>query len=827
MDKNIFSGDELVILVHKQDILIGGTDQQQELLFCELSALIPLDPPTRLDQATQVSFGNMTLEYKAASHSVSLSVPTSFVEELVQRHDLPDEDSTTSLDKEELHDQEASEHIALEADQQELYRQTVGDLVWLATACRHDLSYEVHLLTQSLTTPTTGHQKQLHKVLRYLAETRHYSLSLHPTTKNTKEKPQSLDLVAFSSTSWTEACKATSTAYLQLWGVALIASCRTSCAQQQEHAELETMRLALGLACHIRSLLQQLDMDQLGHDVHITLKTSSWKEKLVPGRPIAQQLGLSRRNKHKQLRGQLQLSKVHPSKNLAHSLSHNASDKTMLAKLRIETEAAKTGALSTVQGHSFASFLSSSSLWVGMATLEPPKMDQLRQLALSKSETCNESLSKNLADKSLASLTLPSLSLQRSNSESLTSASWSFPTVSLTLPSLSRIRDRFQSLTLQSLSLIDENGFQRISFREPSFEDGSLKEIDKSLAHKLAERRAETNSFSRISLQEKQPPKEAKTNSFCNQSFRGILSLNHWWRIFLLCSFQLVCAALLLGNSSFRMSLPTESLQADQLQAAYFSSSFQQTSLQQEELVPAYFRSSCDRQSLQQEELAAAYSRESFDQHSSPPETLLQDDLAAMQLHSPTRARQLSSIDQRELYKIENFHQLDLVISLSLPWFSLLRGSISSFELRALSCAALLYKPRINRQLQVSQVQSFQLTTRHPSFGLVQGGASNTALHTRASTQPWHCTASTLTSLNLALVKSFCKRAWRRRALPALTLSSLSLAIIAWLKISSLRAWGSRSLRQSFRTTSFRRSASTIACSTTFTRASTRTRSKS
>ena len=52
------------------------------------------------------------------------------------------------------------------------------------------------------------------------------------------------------------------------------------------------MRLALGLACHIRSLLQQLDMNQLGHDVHITLRTSSWKEKLVPGRPIAEQLGL-------------------------------------------------------------------------------------------------------------------------------------------------------------------------------------------------------------------------------------------------------------------------------------------------------------------------------------------------------------------------------------------------------------------------------------------------------------------------------------------------------------------------------------------------------
>ena len=424
-------------------------------------------------------------------------------------------------------DQEASEHnIALNADQQELYKQTVGDLVWLATACRPDISFEVHLLTQSLTTPTRGQEKQLHRVLSYLKGTLHYSLSLHPTNKRTKEKPQSLELVAFSSTSWTEACKATSTAYLLLWGAPLIASCKTSCAHKQEHAELESVKLALALASHTRNLLQQLDMDQLAKDVHISLRTSSWNEELVTGRPIAKQLGLSRRNKHIQLRGQLQLSKVHPNKNLAHSLSHNASDKTMLAKLRIDTEAAETGALSTVQGPCLASFVSSSSLVIGMVNLEPPKMEslQLRQLALSKSETCLESLSKNLADKSLASLTLPSLSLQRRDSESLTLTSWSFPIASLTLPSLSLTRDRFhsltwhslsltkgnsKSLTLQSLSLIDENRFQRISFKEVSFEDGSEKELEESLAHTFLERRAGTNSFSKIKLARKEASKRS------------------------------------------------------------------------------------------------------------------------------------------------------------------------------------------------------------------------------------------------------------------------------------------------------------------------------
>ena len=61
----------------------------------------------------------------------------------------------------------------------------------------------------------------------------------------------------------------------------------------------------------------------------------------------------------------------------------------MLAKLRIDTEAAETVALSTVQGPCLASFVSSSSLLVGMVAAKPSQMEkpQLRQLALSKSET--------------------------------------------------------------------------------------------------------------------------------------------------------------------------------------------------------------------------------------------------------------------------------------------------------------------------------------------------------------------------------------------------------------------------------------------------------
>ena len=66
LDQNIFLGDELVILVHKSSILIGGTELQQECFFCELSALVSLEQPTKLDQDTPVSFCNKTLEYNEA-----------------------------------------------------------------------------------------------------------------------------------------------------------------------------------------------------------------------------------------------------------------------------------------------------------------------------------------------------------------------------------------------------------------------------------------------------------------------------------------------------------------------------------------------------------------------------------------------------------------------------------------------------------------------------------------------------------------------------------------------------------------------------------------
>ena len=85
-------------------------------------------------------------------------------------------------------------------------------------------------------------------------------------------------------------------------------------------AELDSVKLAFEMARYTKSLLQHLALEQLAKPATISLKTSSLHMELDNGRPLAMQLGLSRRHKHLKLNGQLQLSRVLPNKNLAQRL---------------------------------------------------------------------------------------------------------------------------------------------------------------------------------------------------------------------------------------------------------------------------------------------------------------------------------------------------------------------------------------------------------------------------------------------------------------------------------------------------------------------------
>ena len=189
----------------------------------------------------------------------------------------------------------------------------------------------------------------------------------------------------------------------------------------------------------------------------------------------------------------------------------------------------------------------------------------------------------------------------------------------------------------------------------------------------------------------------------------------------------------------------------------------------------------------------------------------MQDDLAPVSFRSPTRASKLTSFEQKELHIsiLDSFDQLDLEISLSFPQlgstsfsYQLQADSFDriSFQLRDSFCAALLYNPRIrNRSGQSLQLEGIQLGS------LIQGGAFNIALQIRASRPPLHCTASTLTSLSLALsawLKPSSKTAWRSIAWIQ-SLFPTSLSTTSSHKAASMRALQPTSFRttSSFRTT--------------------------
>ena len=210
----------------------------------------------------------------------------------------------------------------------------------------------------------------------------HYSLILQPSRKKSLEKARHIELLAYSSTSWTKGASPTSTACLSCWGVPLATCCRQARgAWTQEAAELDSVVLAQQLASHYQSLVQGMQLD-LALPVQLQVFFCSLNCELVTGRPLALQLGLSRRRKHVQLRtkeGQLQLTKVLPAKNLAESLTKNLSTSGLLPKLMVHTRAVESLALLTrLSQDQLASFCSSSSsFFIGMVTLHP-KMAQTR-----------------------------------------------------------------------------------------------------------------------------------------------------------------------------------------------------------------------------------------------------------------------------------------------------------------------------------------------------------------------------------------------------------------------------------------------------------------
>ena len=258
VDSQIFVGDQLCVMLHEHVMLIGGEKLQQEDVLAKLSACMPLEDTRQLDEKTPLNFLGRSLEYSRAERSISLHLPSAFYLQLLRRYSLEDATSRDSPGDELEHEAPRWTNIILDAEKTKLYRQTVGDLQW-SSLSRPDISFAVQQLSNSFMQPTESHEQQLVNVLRYLKGTQHYSISLQPPRRWKKAK--NLELLAFSSVSWSGACRSISGLSLSFMGVPLATS-TTRQATSTKAAELDSVRMACTQAIHTKSLLQDLQLTQ-------------------------------------------------------------------------------------------------------------------------------------------------------------------------------------------------------------------------------------------------------------------------------------------------------------------------------------------------------------------------------------------------------------------------------------------------------------------------------------------------------------------------------------------------------------------------------------
>ena len=235
---------------------------------------------------------------------------------------------------------------------------------------RPDIAFAVHRLSLSFAKPTEEAEEQLRSLMKYIAGTQTYTISLQIPRR--WERAKNLELLAFS-TSWVQDSRAATCVSLSFMGVHLGASIQQ--ATTKAAAEYNTVRLASTLAFHTKSLLQEMMLE----------KTLCFR--VLTRGPVPQKLGLSKQTRHIDLwsqLGQFQLSKVQPKQDLAEQLANNlrACDlHRLLPKLQLQARPAGELALPTVQGKSRA-FVSSSlgSFYIGQlccaTAMEKPQLVQ-------------------------------------------------------------------------------------------------------------------------------------------------------------------------------------------------------------------------------------------------------------------------------------------------------------------------------------------------------------------------------------------------------------------------------------------------------------------
>ena len=359
VDSEIMIGHKLVVVQHEDCLLISGGKMQQECFCNKLSAHYHPKEQQQLGENAPLSFWNMLLEQNQADKAINMHPTKAFYQDLLGRYSLEDaRGGETPIELDRTAPRWTS--TTLDAERSKLYKETVGKLAWLSML-RPEIAFAVHRCSLSFSKPTEEHEDQLRSLLKYIAGTQTYTISLQIPRK--WERAKNLELLAFS-TSWVQSSRAATCASLSFMGVHLGASIQQATSKSQ--AELLSVRLASILAFHTKSLLQDL---QLAKPLCFRVLTRG---------PVPSKLGLSKRTRHIELSshlGQFRLSKVRPQQNLAELLANNLRAcelHRLLPKLQLQARCIRELALPTVrcQGKAFSSS-SLGSFYIGQLRCAP------------------------------------------------------------------------------------------------------------------------------------------------------------------------------------------------------------------------------------------------------------------------------------------------------------------------------------------------------------------------------------------------------------------------------------------------------------------------
>ena len=277
----------LLFLVHVDDPLVAGTDEDIEWIFRELGQRMKFKPGPRLEIGKSVKYlGKM---YTMTEHGFGTRRCDTFLGRIVLELGLDGCKPALTPGCEQLKPGGANEKASwlspLDTEQTYRYRKLVGMLRFIAPQ-RPDLHFEIGVLSRGLSSPTGECWARLRRLGRYLAGTTRARLFVSRPQHTSNKTRQ---IVVWTDSDYAgdkQTRKSTSCALVFCDGTLVHGHSRRQTVVATSSAEAEYYSLAAGLqeALDARSILQEL-----GEIVEIEVKCDS-----SAARAMANRVGLGR-----------------------------------------------------------------------------------------------------------------------------------------------------------------------------------------------------------------------------------------------------------------------------------------------------------------------------------------------------------------------------------------------------------------------------------------------------------------------------------------------------------------------------------------------------